>query len=419
MDNSHYYFSLSDEMLSIFPCQDVTQSGICLISQVFCRSIITHFSLPQNCVDLSIYTGLSGAVYALWRYQRHFPEEILIPSPEDMLLCNWEYAKQQVSKHQGRTSLIAKAAGFFLVSCLVLQSSSQQKYIEALRFVVEHVEIVASSASLPCEHLYGAAGALYAIRFLRKHVLHTRMQDAASRLDRAESLLVRKILHSEAPQGWEWHGKFYVGAAHGLSGVLLGLLRLPLHYHKDTALMQTIKNKVRLLLTDCKYEPQRIYSDANTCRNFKSSVGSQSDRLVQWCHGAPGVLPVLVELIKHPEILANGDVFHEIQNAVLVVQQRGLLRKGLGLCHGIAGNMYTLLEAQARSPSRTSEENTIQSYLLCMLNHTTLRDNGIMGVGDAEFSLFEGQAGALVCLVDYLESLTGGLCEGFPFYSDC
>eukprot|EP01031_Cornospumella_fuschlensis_P026168 gene26168-31598_t len=245
------------------------------------------------------------------------------------------------------------------------------------------------------------------------------MQDAASRLERAESLLVGKILHSEAPQGWEWHGKFYVGAAHGLAGVLLGLLRLPLRYHNDTALMQTIKNKVQLLLTDCKYEPPHIlYSNANPCRNFKSSVGSQSDRLVQWCHGAPGVLPVLVELIKHPEILENGNVLHEIQNAVLVVQQRGLLRKGLGLCHGIAGNMYTLLEAQARSPSRISEE-TIQSYLLCMLNYTTLRDNGIMGVGDAEFSLFEGQAGALVCLVDYLESLTGGLCEGFPFYSDC
>ncbi|RYY89136.1 hypothetical protein EON63_01260 [archaeon] len=203
----------------------------------------------------------------------------------------------------------------------------------------------------------------------------------ASRLARAEEMLLGKILREELPQGWEWHGKVYVGAAHGISGmtytkrshtpytivhapiytpytstmmgtpnikmihvhiyitpnhirhtipyhtyvicltpyagILLALLRSS-HCNTEAA-KQTIRRKVHLLLTECKYDDgytlahTPIHTHTHTSphahthtQNFKSSVGSQTDRLVQWCHGAPGVLPLLVELGKHPDVLSKG-----------------------------------------------------------------------------------------------------------------
>ncbi|RYY89135.1 hypothetical protein EON63_01255 [archaeon] len=77
----------------------------------------------------------------------------------------------------GKVSILAGTAGFFLVSSLVFHKSTnphtQQKYHEAVRITIHQIEMVASSSTYPCEHLYGAAGCLYAIRFLRRHVMHS------------------------------------------------------------------------------------------------------------------------------------------------------------------------------------------------------------------------------------------------------
>lgn len=61
------------------------------------------------------------------------------------------------------------------------------------------------------------------------------------------------------------------------------------------------------------------------------------DRLVQWCHGAPGPLLLFArayETWNDPRYLAWAE------DAADVVWARGFLRKGNGLCHGVAGNAY-------------------------------------------------------------------------------
>ena len=62
---------------------------------------------------------------------------------------------------------------------------------------------------------------------------------------------------------------------------------------------------------------------------------------MHWCHGAPGVIATLAA--------AHGVWGGERYLAAAVtageaVWRRGLLRKGLGLCHGTAGNGYSLLQ---------------------------------------------------------------------------
>jgi hypothetical protein len=64
---------------------------------------------------------------------------------------------------------------------------------------------------------------------------------------------------------------------------------------------------------------------------------------VQWCHGSPGVVTSLRHLPTDDRtdalLIAGGEL----------TWRAGGLRKGVGLCHGTAGNAYALLALHART----------------------------------------------------------------------
>ena len=100
--------------------------------------------------------------------------------------------------------------------------------------------------------------------------------------------------------------------------------------------------------------------------NFPSSLESDGrDKLVQWCHGAPGFVHVLS--LAHqvgsaaiampprhvipflvcpclPQLLGGESYLTAAERCGQVVWSRGLLKKGYGLCHGVAGNGFTFLQ---------------------------------------------------------------------------
>ena len=55
---------------------------------------------------------------------------------------------------------------------------------------------------------------------------------------------------------------------------------------------------------------------------------------VQWCHGAPGIITTVADLMPLELAIAGGEM----------TWQAGPLRKGHGLCHGTAGNGYAFLK---------------------------------------------------------------------------
>ena len=58
---------------------------------------------------------------------------------------------------------------------------------------------------------------------------------------------------------------------------------------------------------------------------------------VQWCHGAPGIVTTIGDLLPWELALAGGEL----------TWRAGPLRKGPGLCHGTAGNGYAFLRLHA------------------------------------------------------------------------
>jgi hypothetical protein len=59
-----------------------------------------------------------------------------------------------------------------------------------------------------------------------------------------------------------------------------------------------------------------------------------SDIRVQWCHGAPGIIATLADLMPLSLAIGGGEM----------TWRAGPLRKGPGLCHGTAGNGFALLK---------------------------------------------------------------------------
>ncbi|KAI0828122.1 hypothetical protein F5Y06DRAFT_225912 [Hypoxylon sp. FL0890] len=173
------------------------------------------------------------------------------------------------------------------------------------------------------EWLYGRAGYLYFLRLCRTIFKDGNASSStASALDNTIKKTVTRIL--AAPQPWTWHGKQYFGAAHGAIGIICQVVSS----RPSTA--PKLQNLLSSLLD------QQLDSG-----NFPSSAGSESDRLVQFCHGGPGFIISLKSLIPHfPELQSK--IEDAMANAAKDIWQRGLLTKQPCLCHGIAGNALAL-----------------------------------------------------------------------------
>lgn len=82
---------------------------------------------------------------------------------------------------------------------------------------------------------------------------------------------------------YEWHGKKYCGAAHGLAGIMHVLMEMELKPDEH----ELVKGTLRYMIKN------RFPSG-----NYPSSEDSETDRLVHWCHGAPGIALTLAKAAK-------------------------------------------------------------------------------------------------------------------------
>jgi lantibiotic modifying enzyme len=168
------------------------------------------------------------------------------------------------------------------------------------------------------EWLYGRAGYLYLLRLCQGVFSTDRNPGTAARLERAVRSTVNRIL--AVPQPWVWHGKQYLGAAHGAMSVITQVV---------LSMPSTAPRLQPLVL--------ELLNHQLPSGNFPSSLPAGSDRLVQFCHGGPGFVISLRSLLPFfPEIAKK--IEDAIRKAQSDIWQRGLLTKEPCLCHGIAGN---------------------------------------------------------------------------------
>lgn len=133
-----------------------------------------------------------------------------------------------------------------------------------------------------------------------------------------------------------------------------------------------------------------------------------------------------------------GKLYKLLGSGARLIYTRGLLRKGVGLCHGIGGNVYALLAASdiLDSSSSDSASSTIERLSKNELKYfakaahmaylgTFHKDGSVlpeMRIPDHPYSLYEGMAGMCCLWAEVLCRMeTRGptrIKSGFPGYDD-
>ncbi|KAJ7832201.1 hypothetical protein B0H13DRAFT_242264 [Mycena leptocephala] len=318
-----------------------------------------------------------------------------------------------------------------------------------------------------CEVLYGRAGLLYALLRLRSvsrrsdiNTTDSNSADSVMKIKALSSkaqlqLLVQSIIHRgqsgaatyavelagklpAPPLMWAWHGKRYLGAAHGVAGILHILLLCPADVIRPY--MESILLTVEWLI-GC----QDVHGNWPTAAPIDDST-SNGEHLVQWCHGASGILLLLCTVLRCATTTSAapllGKVIASVQAGAGLVYRHGLLSKGVGLCHGVGGSVFALLAvSDVLDPARTKKTKTSKSnetqlsteenyYLVRAVhlaqlaaNHEALTARGEMSVPDHPWSLYEGMAGMCCAWAEVLRRLTlkqGRPCDrsGMPGFDD-
>lgn len=344
--------------------------------------------------DFSTYTGWTGI--ALLYLQLH-----RVSNEASYLHRALDYVKRTMRILNGRkVTFLCGDAGPLAVGAVVhhkLNNTTDSK--ECLsRLLQLQRSVLSPDSDIPDELLYGRAGYLYALLYVNKEIgtdavdEETITKVVTAIVESGKNMSAEQKKTDRCPLLYEWHKKQYIGAAHGLAGIYYMLMQSGAKVHPDI-----LSELVRPSIDYVRHKRFRS-------GNFPSSLSNESDRLVHWCHGAPGVIHMLIMAHK---IFKEEKYLKEAVDCGEVIWQRGLLRKGYGICHGTAGNGYAFLSLYKLTKEKKYLHRACKFAEWCL-------DYGTHGcrIPDRPYSLFEGMAGA----IHYISEMENPEASCFPAF---
>ncbi|KAI0409684.1 hypothetical protein F4802DRAFT_545087 [Xylaria palmicola] len=263
-----------------------------------------------------LYSGPTSIAFLFYRLSRLYPDMEM----EHQSLLEWAQAYLRLGARTHRQPPSPSHCGIgdetlahLALDAVLAEDSGLAKQLCSYADAINSPAVDGSN-----EWLYGRAGYLYLLRLCQGAFSKELEPRTAALLERTINSTVDRML--AGPQPWVWHGKQYLGAAHGIISIISQIvLSKP---HTANQLQEPL-----LGLLDRQFPSG----------NFPSSLPAGSDRLVQFCHGGPGFIISLRTLLPYfPEI--SNKIEEVISKAQSDVWRRGLLTKEPCLCHGIAGN---------------------------------------------------------------------------------
>lgn len=189
----------------------------------------------------------------------------------------------------------------------------------------------------------------------------------------------------------------YLGAAHGLCGILYILM----HFQDLLA-----NPRINLLI---KESLDYVLHIGLPSGNYPAAAGddpSVADRLVHWCHGAPGFVSLFT---KAHECYGDAKYKDAALAAAQCVWGRGLLKKGISVCHGITGNAYAFLNLYRATGDASHRYRALKFCQVLadpavqkQLSEFEDESRHVKGIPDTPYSLLEGYAGVVCLYVDAL-----------------
>ncbi|KZF19818.1 Lanthionine synthetase C-like protein [Xylona heveae TC161] len=254
----------------------------------------------------------------------------------------------------------------YLLSLALYIASTKDE--EAAQMLCEQSSVLVEDDDCSPEWLYGLAGYLYLLRLAMKSLpSDAKVQNY---VQSTAEVVAEKLIRMRRP--WTWHEKAYLGAAHGAIGIITQIVLTVPSFAKDV--QKDLEDVLDLQLENGNW-PSSLPDGG-----IAETAGK--DRLVQFCHGAPGVIVSLLSIMKYfPELRPRIET--AIQRGRECIWARGLLVKEPCLCHGISGNAMALEGRQLDHFMTFTTEEAIGRH----------QSSGIMTSSDSPYSLMGGEAG--------------------------
>jgi len=243
--------------------------------------------------------------------------------------------------------------------------------------------IAANAEDERCEVMWGSPGTMLAARALYDANGESRWLE----LWRQSADWMRGELDDETSI-WTQHlyGSVvqYLGPAHGFAGCVLALSA-----EADDDLRRRVSEVARR---------EAIVQDGMA--NWPPTAASPlvhprtGEIRTQWCHGAPGMVAALLDLLDEDLALAGGEL----------TWHAGPLAKGANLCHGTAGNGYAFLALFERTGDEEwlARAREFAMYAIHQVGQARARYRR------GRYTLWTGDPGTALYLADCLEG-SGGL----------
>uniref|UniRef100_A0A8C1PGT2 Glutathione S-transferase LANCL1 n=2 Tax=Cyprinus carpio TaxID=7962 RepID=A0A8C1PGT2_CYPCA len=282
---------------------------------------------PRDCTG---YTGWAGIALLYLHLHSVFGDTALLHKALDYV----SYSLRSLT--QRWVTFLCGDAGPLAVAAVVYHRLQKPHEAEECvnRLLQFHQAVVQGIGRLPDELLYGRVGYLYSLIFINQQFQQEKIpiqyiqQICDAVLASGQTMSQKNKIQDQSPLMYEWYQEEYVGAAHGLSGIYYYLMQPGFVVGQDRVSY--------LVKPSVNYMCQLKFSSGN----YPPCVGDSRDLLVHWCHGSPGVIYMLIQAFK---VFGVRQYLEDALQCGEVIWQRGLLKKGYGLCHGAAGNAYGFL----------------------------------------------------------------------------
>ena len=385
------------------------------------NSVKTIDSINRKKTDTSFYTGTGGLIYLYWRQFLHYKTAESLNNFKVAIETNLSIINQ-TGREKSSNSFFEGNAGIFTLGCVCSLYTNNKKEFDAYFNELMNLRDISYGKTCELEILYGCAGYLYSLLLLKKEVVTSKTQLVSMEQliildDEIKNLSLHLIKSGRIHQqkySWEHsllfpfsvqdnYPSFYLGAAHGLIGVLY-LILCTIKFFPDFC--QRYSDNVldirQTLFANLKYIQSLQLSSTG---NFPSHVaGDDGAQTVQFCHGAVGAVHLFI-LAK--EIFGDFSFGKTALGCAKCLWERGILLKGNGVCHGMSGVTYGLIKLY----KYTKDESLLLKalgILRCtwdpkireIVSKVKDPQRYTIGLPDRPYSLMEGEAGDLCLCYD-------------------
>jgi hypothetical protein len=302
-----------------------------------------------------LYIGAAGVAWGLWKLGSRFDAAGTVGAALDRYRETPEFPKDPHPP-----SLLCGETGILVAAERVGSPAADR---ERLR------ELIRANRSHPTwELLWGSPGTMLAARALG---LDEEWRDSAELLwaqwDEETDLWTQNL---------EGRVSRYLGAGHGLAANV--------HALRGFDSEDVLRGRVAEVM-------ERLALREDGLVNWPPEPEHPPEKIpVQWCHGAPGIVTTIGDLLSWELALAAGEL----------TWRAGPLRKGPGLCHGTAGNGYAFLRLHALTGDSMWLDRARRFAVHAMAQVRRERD----AVGHGRYSLFTGDIGVALYLRSCLDA---------------